>query len=130
MIKLLYSNHRNIGNIYFDSGWEGILYLDAIPKASDIKYISEVEEKNGLEIVKSKIVQEEHIVRFLAGETMVKVLQKLPLMSTVEITVDDFDSDKVYNLRFEVDNWLGGGAYAKCKLTYVIETYVNKNATI
>lgn len=130
MIKIEYSNHRNIDNIYFEGGWVGKIYLDTVPKADDIKYISEVETKNGIEIPKSKIVQEEYIARFIAGETQVRVLQKLPLMSSVLITVDDIEEKKVYNLRFEVASWIGGGAYAQCKLTYAIETFVNKNASI
>ena len=130
MITITYTNHRNIGNIYFEGGWTGILYLDTTPKASDVKYISNVEVKNGLNIVKSKIVQEENIIRFVASETMVRVLQKLPLCSNVNIEVDDLGSNKVFNLRFEVVSWIGGGAYAQCKLTYVIDTFVNKNASI
>jgi hypothetical protein len=130
MITITYTNHRNIDNIYFERGWTGILYLDNTPKASDVKYISNVEVKNGLDIVKSKIVQEEHIIRIVASETMVKVMQKLPLCSDVNIEVDDLGSNKVFNLRFEVSSWIGGGAYAQCKLTYVINTFVNKNASI
>jgi hypothetical protein len=130
MITITYTNHRNIDNIYFEGGWTGILYLDNTPKASDVKYISNVEVKNGLDIVKSKIVQEEHIIRIVASETMVKVMQKLPLCSDVNIEVDDLGSNKVFNLRFEVSSWIGGGAYAQCKLTYVINTFVNKNASI
>jgi len=130
MITITYTNHRNIDNIYFEGGWTGILYLDTTPKASDIKYISNVEVKNGLNIVKSKIVQEENIIRFIASETMVRVLQKLPLCSNVNIEVDDLGSNKVFNLRFEIVSWIGGGAYAQCKLTYVIDTFVNKNASI
>ncbi len=130
MIKILYSNHRNIDNLYFAGGWTGILYLNTVPKGSGIKYISEVENKNGVDIVKSKIVQEEHTIRFIASETMVRVLQKLPLFSDVKVTVDSLEENKVYNLKFEVGGWIGGGAYAQCVLTYAIETFVTKNAQI
>ena len=128
MIRIEYTNNRNIGDIYFEGGWTGVLYIDTTPKASDVKYINNVETRNGLEITKSKIVQEEHIARFIASEPLVRVLQKLPLMSSVNIEVDDLGNNKVYNLKFEVANWIGGGAYAQCSLKYVIETHVNKNA--
>ncbi len=130
MIKITFTHHRNIDDIYFAGGWTGIIYLDTTPKGSDIKYISNVENKNGVDIVKSKIVQEEHIIRFVASESMVRVMQKLPLLSDVKITVDDLNEDKVYNLKFEADSWVGGGAYSQCKLIYAINTYVSKNATI
>lgn len=130
MVKIVYGHHRDINDIYFQGGWQGILYLDTVPKGSDVKYISEVEEKNGKEIIKSKISQEIHTLRFIASETMVRVLQKLPLLSNVLVTVDDFDEDKVYNLTFEVSEWLSGGAYAKCVMTFAINTYINKNAEI
>lgn len=127
MIKILYTNNRDIDNIYFSGGWEGIIYLDTTPKAGDIKYINNVEVKNGVDIPKSRIVQEEHSIRFVASETMIRVLQKLPLLSDVRITVDDLEENKVYNLRFEVVDWIGGGAYAQCRLIYAIHTYINKN---
>ena len=130
MTTITYTNNRNIDIIYFEGGWTGTLYLDTTPKASDVKYISNVEVKNGLDIVKSKIVQEEHIIRFVAGETMIKVLEKLPLCNDVNIEVDDLGSNKVFNLRFEITSWIGGGAYGQCKLTYVINNYVHKNASI
>ena len=130
MVKIEYSNTRNIGNIYFAGGWAGIIYIDTTPKAGEVKYISNVEMKNGVEIPKSRIVQHVHSMRFVASENMVRVLEKLPLLSTVNITVDDFDEDKVYNTKFEIVNWIGGGAYALCSLTYNVNTYVNKNASI
>lgn len=130
MITITYTHHRNIGDIYFEGGWTGILYIDTTPKGSGVKYISNVETKNGLEIVKSNIVQEEHTARFVISETLVKVMQKLPLLSSLYIEVDSLGNDKVYNLKFEVVNWIGGGAYALCKMTYAIHTFVNKNASI
>jgi hypothetical protein len=130
MVKIEYGNNRDIGNIYFAGGWVGILYFDTTPKAGDIKYISNVEMKNGIEIPKSKIVQHVHSIRFVASETMIDVLEKLPLLSNVTIKVDDFSEEKVYNLKFEIVSWLGGGAYGQCRLTYVVNTYVNKNASI
>lgn len=130
MVKIVYGNNRNINNIYFEGGWEGVFYLNTTPKGSDIKYINDIDTKNGVEITKSRIVQEEHTLRFNASESMIGVMQKLPLLSNVKITVDSSDEHKVYNLKFEVVKWIGGGAYAQCKLTYVIQTYVNKNASI
>lgn len=130
MVKIEYGNNRNIGDIYFEGGWKGLFYIDTTPKANDIKYINDIETKNGVEITKSRIVQAEHTMRFIAGETMINVMQKLPLLSDVKITVDSLEENKVYNLKFEVVNWIGGGAYAQCKLTYAINTYVNKNASI
>ena len=130
MVEITYGHHRDIDNIYFAGGWQGVLYLDTTPKASDVKYISNVETKNGIDIVKSSIMQEEHILRFVAGESMIKVLQLLPLLSSVIIKVDDFEENKVYNLRFEIVKWIGGGSYAQFKLTYIIHNYVNKNVTI
>jgi hypothetical protein len=130
MVKIEYGHHRNIGDIYFEGGWIGVLYIDTTPKANDIKYISDVETTNGIDITKSKIVQEEYTMRFIASENMVKVLQKLPLLSNVKITVDSFEENKVYNLKFKVTGWIGGGSYAKCEMNYVINTFVNKNATI
>lgn len=130
MVKIEYTHHRNIDNIYFEGGWTGILYLNTTPKGNDVKYISNVEDKNGINIVKSKIVQETHTIRFIAPETQVRVLEKLPLMSDVKITVDDLGENQVYNLDFEITGWIGGGAYAQCKITYAIHTYVDKNASI
>ena len=130
MLRITYGHHRNIGDIYLEGGWEGKLYLDTTPKGSGIKYIANVETKDGLEITKSKVVQEEHTARFIASETMVKVMQKLPLMSSVLIDVDSLGEDKVYNLKFDVTSWIGGGAYAQCTLKYVIKTFVDKNASI
>ncbi len=130
MIRVEYSHHRNISDIYFEGGWTGILYIDTTPKGSGIKYISNVETKNGLDITKSKIVQEEHTARFIASETLIKVLQKLPLLSDINIEVDSLGSDKVYNLKFDVTSWIGGGAYGQCELKYVVNNYVNKNASI
>lgn len=130
MIKLTYSHNRNIDNIYFEGGWEGTLYFDTVPKGNGVKYISDVEQKNGIDIVKSKIVQEEHIIRVIVSEPMTRVLQKIPLCNDVRITVDDFEENKVYNFTFEIINWIGGGAYAQVKMTYAIHTFVNKNATI
>jgi len=127
MIKISYGNSRDIGNIYLSSGWMGEFYIDATPKAPDVRYISETEEKNGIDIVKSKIVQEVHTVRFMASEAMVNVMQKLPLFNNVLVTVDDLEENKVYNLRFNVSNWYSGGAYAMCDLKYAINTFVNKN---
>jgi len=130
MIKISYSNSRDIEDIYFEGGWTGILYIDTTPKASDIKYISNVETKNGREIVKSKIVQEEHQVRFIASESLIRVMQKLPLMDDVRVQVDDQEENKVYNTTFEVGNWIGGGAYAQCTLKYSIKVFINKNAKL
>jgi len=130
MIKISYSNSRDIEDIYFEGGWTGILYIDTTPKASDIKYISNVETKNGREIVKSKIVQEEHQARFIASESLIRVMQKLPLMDDVRVQVDDQEENKVYNTTFEVGNWIGGGAYAQCTLKYSIKVFINKNAKL
>lgn len=130
MMTITYTHHRNIGDIYFEGGWTGILYIDVTPKGSGIKYISNIDNKNGLDIVKSNIVQEEHTARFIASETMIKVMQKLPLLSSVHIEVDSLGNNKVYNLKFDVSNWIGGGAYAQCELKYAIHTFVNKNASI
>jgi len=130
MIKISYSNHRNIEDIYFDAGWTGIIYLNTTPKAGDVKYINNIEVKNGVDIPKSKISQQEHSIRFVAGETMINVIEKLPLFSDVNITVDSMESNKVYNLKFEITNWIGGGAYAQCRLVYAIKTFVNKNASL
>ena len=130
MVRIKYGNSRNIRDLYFAGGWEGEFYIDTTPKGGDIKYINDVETKNGIEITKSKVVQEEHTMRFIAGETMINVLQKLPLLNNIKIKVDDLQEDKVYNFKFEVTNWIGGGAYAQCKITYAIKTYVDKNATI
>ncbi len=130
MVRIAYSNNRNINNIYFEGGWEGVFYLNTTPKGEDIKYINDIETKNGVEITKSRIVQSEHILRFVAGETMIKVLQKLPLLSDVRITIDSLEENKVYNTKFEITKWIGGGAYAQCTMTYAINTYVNKNASI
>jgi len=130
MVKITYTNNRDVDNLYFTGGWTGILYFDTVPKAGDVKYISNVEVKNGIDITKSKIVQEEHSIRLVASETMIKVLQKLPLFSDVNITVDSMEENKVYNLKFEIVKWIGGGSYAQCRMTYVIHTYVNKQASI
>lgn len=130
MVRIAYTNNRNIGNIYFEGGWEGVFYLNTVPKGGEPKYINDIETKNGVEITKSRIVQKEYTIRFVAGETMVSVMEKLPLLSDVRITVDSMEENKVYNLKFEVTKWIGGGAYAQCKLTYAIQTYVNKNASI
>ena len=130
MTRIEYGNNRDIENIHFEDGWVARLYIDATPKAADVKYITDVETKNGIDITKSRVVQEQHILRFICSETMVKVLQKLPLMSNVKIKVDNFEENKVYNVSFDVTNWIGPGAYAQCKLTYVIKNFVNKNASI
>ena len=130
MVRIRYSNNRNIGNIYFEGGWQGVFYLNTTPKGEDIKYINDIETKNGIEITKSRIVQSEYTLRFIAGETMIKVMQKLPLLSDVRITVDSFEENKAYNTKFEVVKWIGGGAYAQCRITYAVQTYVNKNASI
>ena len=130
MIKIVYSNTRDIETIYFEGGWTGTLYIDTTPKGSEVKYISNVETKNGVDIVKSKIAQQEHQARFIASESLVQVLQKLPLLNDVRITVDSMKENKVYNLSFEITNWIGGGAYAQCILKYAIKTFVNKNAAL
>ena len=130
MILIKYKHHRNIDNIYFVGGWQGSMYINTTPKASELKYIANVEVKNGVEITKSKIIQEEHTIRFIASDTMIMVLQKLPLLSDVRIAVGSFDEDKVYNLKFDIKSWLNGGSYAQCTLTYAIKTYADKNATI
>jgi hypothetical protein len=130
MIKIEYSHHRDIDNIYFEGDWAGRMYINNTPKAGDIIYINNVENKNGVEITKSRIVQQEHSVRFVASSTMITVLQKLPLLSDVRFTVDSLEENKVLNLKFEIVNWLGGGAFALCKMSYTVYTYVSKNASI
>lgn len=127
MIRIVYGHHRDIDNIRFESGWLGRLYLKTQPKGAEVKYINDVEEKNGIEITKSRISQNVYTARFVASEAKIKVLQKLPLLSDVRVKVDDFEENKVYNFKFDVITWMSGGSYANCEIKYVIETFVNKN---
>ncbi len=130
MLKIEYSHLRDIDNIYFEGGWAGRMYINNTPKAGDIVYINNVEVKNGVEITKSRIVQQEHSMKFVASATMIAVLQKFPLLSDVRFTIDSLEENKVLNLKFEIVNWLGGGSFALCGMTWAIYTYTNKNAII
>lgn len=134
--RITYTHHKDVSNISFTDGtasgksdWTGYFYIPFIPKGNDVKYIEEIAEKNGMEIRKSSIVQEVRTLRFIASAPMIKSFQKIPMFSTVKVKVSSFDEEQVRNMKFSIENWLGGGAYAMCKFTYVVQNYVSKATT-
>lgn len=102
------------------------MFLDTVPKGSEPRYVNEVEEKNGIEIVKSKITQEKKIIRFIASEAQIRVLEKIPMLSNVRIITDFEPETKMYNIEFNTTQWFSGGAFAKCEMGYIINTFVDK----
>ena len=131
--RIKYSNYKDVNNISFTDGtssntsdWHGYFYLPYIPKGNDVKYIEEIEDRNGVEIKKSSIVQEVKTIRFMASEPQIRTLQKLPLFTDVRIKTGSFDEQVARNVKFSVDSWLGSGAFAMCKIEYAVNIYVNK----
>ena len=134
--RITYKHHKDVDTISFTTGgasgasnWSGQFYLPYVPKGNEVRYVSEIEEKNGIEIPKSSVVQEVRVIRFVANEAMIRSLQKLPLFSDVRFKVGELDEERARNVKFSIDNWLGTGAFAMCKLEYVIQNYVSKATT-
>lgn len=134
--RITYTHYKDIGNISFTDGtynnvsnWSGEFYLPYVPKGNDVRYVEEIEERNGIEIKKSVVVQEVKTIRFMASEPQIRSLQKLPMMSEVKVKVADMTEEVARNVKFSIDTWLGTGAFAMCKLEYVSNNYVNKPTT-
>ena len=134
--RITYTHHKDIDTISFSAGgaggspnWEGQFYLPYVPKGNEVRYITEIEEKNGIEIKKSSVVQEVRVIRFMASEAQIRSYQKLPLLSDVRFKVGELDEERARNVKFSVDNWLGTGAFAMCKIEYIVQNYVSKATT-
>ncbi len=134
--RIVYTNYKDVNNISFTDGtsngssdWEGQFYIPYVPKGNDVRYIDEIEERNGIEIKKSMVVQEVKVLRFIASEPQIRSLQKLPMVSSVKVKVGSFDEETALNVKFSIDNWIGSGAFAMCKIEYIIHNYVSKATT-
>jgi hypothetical protein len=134
--RIKYSHYKDVENISFTTGtssntvdWHGYFYIPYVPKGNDVKYIEEIEDRNGVEIKKSSIVQEVKTIRFMASEPQIRSWQKLPMFSDIRIKSGDLTEEVARNFKFSIDSWLGSGAFAMCKIEYTTNIYVSKTTS-
>ena len=88
MLKIEYSNNsNNIGNLIFQDGWQGRIYLDTDIDLIDHEYEIEVKvDANLLEIPISKTLKQYYSLSIGVKNNLLEAIALIPLCDKVTIT--------------------------------------------
>jgi len=82
------------------------LYINQVLKVPEYPRFDDAEEKDGIKIYRSQILQKVNVIRFLtAPEYLVDALMMLPLMDTVTLATQNGDLIEIQQIDLEDPEW-------------------------
>lgn len=117
-------------DLMFQTDFSQEVFLHGIIKGSEPRYIEEISEIDGIQIIERVSLQNVYQLRTTVSEHLYNALILLPLHQNITVTDYYGNTMSAENLKVKDVNWLYGGAFCSLTIEFVETSVTFKNTNI